>query len=284
MYEIETRRDRITDPAIKHYLTMIARYPLLQREQEEDLARRVRTGDKEALDLLVNANLRFVVNVAKRFLNRGLGLMDLIAEGNVGLITAARKFDERRGARFVTYAVWWIQQSIQTALQNHVRPVRLPANQLRLIPALLQAEQALEQTKGGAITPEDLAGKLGIPLNRLRRIQKALSLPVSLDNQDETDGGSLAESLPDEDLDSPLEAITRERLERRLAQAMAELEGREQDIVSRHYGLDQDQGDSLEAIGRSQSLSRERVRQLRNRALGKIRDRLDPEEVSEYLG
>lgn len=283
MYEVETTLDRRNDPAIKHYLAAIGKYPLLSREQEEELAGRVRAGDKEALDTLVNSNLRFVVNVAKRYLNRGLGFMDLIAEGNVGLITAARRFDESRGNRFVTYAVWWIRQSIQEALQNQVRMVRLPANQARVIPALIRAEQSLEQSTGRTVHADDLARELGIPLPKLSRIQAAVGLPLSLDAPDQTSGGSLADSLVDEGWRPPLVHIAADRLFRRLEGAMAELESREQDIVTRHYGLEQDEGSSLEAIGRSHSLSRERIRQLRNRALEKIRGRLRYGDLAEHL-
>lgn len=283
MYEVETNLDRRSDPAIKHYFAAIRRFPLLNRDQEIDLAVRIRAGDSGALDALVNANLRFVVNRAKRYLNRGLSFMDLIAEGNVGLITAARRFDESRGNRFVTYAAWWIRQSIQEALQDQVRTVRLPANQARVIPELIRAEQRLEQATGGVVHAEDLARELNIPLPKLMRIRTAAGPPLSLDAEDDELGGSLAESLTDDHWQSPLEAIAADRLERYVAGALAELDGREQDILTRHYGLDRDEGISLDAIGKSQSLSRERVRQLRNRALDRLRGRLRYEDLSEYL-
>lgn len=283
MYEVETNLDRRSDPALKHYLAAIGKHPLLTREQEEDLAGRIIAGDGEALDTLVNSNLRFVVSVAKRYLNRGLSFMDLIAEGNVGLITAARRFDAARGNRFVTYAAWWIRQSIQEALQNQVRLVRLPANQARVIPALIRAEQSLEQSTGGAVQADDLARELDITLPKLLRIQAAAGIPLSLDAPGDPAGGSPAESLADEGWRPPLDGIAAERLRLRLAGALGELESRERDIVVRHYGLEADEGSSLEAIGRSRSLSRERVRQLRNRALEKIRGRLRYADLAEHL-
>jgi RNA polymerase primary sigma factor len=283
MYEVETNLDRRSDPAIKHYLAAIGRHPLLSRDQEEELAQRIRSGDGEALDTLINSNLRFVVSVAKRYLNRGLSFMDLVAEGNVGLITAARRFDGSLGNRFVTYAVWWIRQSIQEALQNQVRLVRLPANQARVIPALLRAEQSLLQSTGGAVQAEDLARELDLPLPKLMRIQAAAGLPLSLDVQGDAPGGSLADSLADKGWRPPLDRIAEERLSHQLAGALGKLESRERDIVARHYGLEQDEGASLEAIGRSQSLSRERVRQLRNRALEKIRGHLRYGDLGDHL-
>lgn len=278
MFELETTLDRRSDPAIRHYLATIGRYPLLGPQQERELARRARDGDKDALDALVNANLRFVVSVARGFLNRGLGFMDLVAEGNVGLITAARRFDEDRGNRFVTYAVWWIRQSIGDALQNQVRSVRLPANQARLIPAIMQAQQRLAQAAGGAARAEDLAQELGIPVDRLVRIQAAsgptVSLDSRLDDHDESGGDSPTESLVDESWESPLDRLVSDQLGRSLAAAIGHLDDREKLILARHYGLDQDDADSLVTIGSALALSRERTRQLRNRALGKLRRHL----------
>jgi RNA polymerase primary sigma factor len=283
MYEVETTMDRRSDPTIKHYFAAIGKYPLLSREQEVELAGRIGVGDCEALDTLVNANLRFVISVAKRYLNRGLSFMDLIAEGNVGLITAARRYDASRGNRFVTYAVWWIRQAIHEALQNQVRLVRLPANQAQMIPTMVRAEQRLEQSTGGAVHAEDLARELDIPLPKLRRLQAAAGLPLRLDVEDDVSGGSLTESLRDDQWQSPLEALAADRLEQIVAGAMTQLDGREQDILSRHYGLNHDEEISLDAIGKSQSLSRERVRQLRNRALDKIREGIRYRELIEYL-
>ena len=282
MYEVETTLDRMTNPAVKHYLVEIGKYPLLRREQEDDLAKRIRLGDKEALDALINANLRFVVHMAKGYLNRGLGFLDLIAEGNVGLITAARRFDESRGARFVTYASWWIRESIQAALQSQIRPVRLPVNQIRLIPALLQAEHDLEQVKGGAVHPDELAQALDLSLSKLQGIQAAVELGVSFDSPNDELGAPLAETLEDKDWRSPLDKIAEDQLRERLTGAMAELDWRESEILVRHFGLGQEDGLSLETIRKSQALSRERVRQLRNRALDKIRRQIRYRDLAEY--
>ena len=284
MHEIELDHDRRNDPALKHYLRSIGRHPLLSREEEVELARRVRGGDQEALDRLINGNLRFVVSVAKKFLGRGLGIMDLIAEGNVGLITAARRFDERRDFRFVTYAVWWIRQTIQAALQEQTRTVRLPANRDREALQINRQERRLQQQRLGSVGDDELAEILAMDPANVARIRAASRPNVVLDVTARDDRPTLAETLTDEDHEDENERLEREALEAALAEALDLLDERERHIIVRYYGLGDVTRASLEDIGIALRLSRERVRQLRNRAFRRIREGARGAVLAEFLG
>ena len=216
-------------------------------------------------------------------MDRGLSLLDLIAEGNVGLITAARRFDERREFRFITYAVWWIRQSIQSALQDQTRTVRLPANRIRQSHGVNKATRSIEQKKMGSARDDEVAEHLELKPFLLAKIKAASSSNVNLDQPSGEGAPVLAEILPDGDAESPFDAVARESLEADLARAVEKLSPREQSIIRSYFGLGVTGPLSLEAIAQTFRLSRERVRQIRNLAFAKIRNDIEGHLLAQYL-
>lgn len=284
MYEVERSPDRRQDQALQHYLRVIGRYQLLTKEQEFELARRIRAGDDRALEKLVYSNLRFVVSVAKRYVGHGLSFLDLIAEGNVGLITAAHRFDERRNFRFISYAVWWIRQAIQKALAEQTHTVRLPINRAQQAQKLRKINNRLEQERGGSVHEEELAKELDITVNKLNEINAVLRPLLSLDESvHDDDSQPLQEILADPEDTTPEDDFVQEELHAQLLSAMEKLTDRERDIVTRYYGLGDEESTSLEAIGEDINLSRERVRQIRNDALRKMKQAVSGAGLADYL-
>jgi RNA polymerase primary sigma factor len=284
MYEVELSSDRREDASLQHYLQMIGKHDLLTKEEEFALARRIREGDKEALDQLVNANLRFVVSVAKKFLNQGLSYMDLIAEGNIGLITAAKRFDERRDFRFISYAVWWIRQAIQKAIAEQTNTVRLPINRSQQAQKIKRMAQSLEQKHGRPVKEEEIAEELQLSTRKMGQIRAASRPMVSLDQGIYDDDVTLADTLVDPDDLDPEQGFVMDELQKEMAEALDLLSPRERDIVMRYYGLGDQETSSLEAIGQDIKLSRERVRQIRNQALKKMRQAVGGEKLVDFLG
>ena len=282
MYEVELSSDRREDPSLQHYLQTIGKHDLLTKEEEFALARRIRRGDKEALDNLVNANLRFVVSVAKKFLNQGLSYMDLIAEGNIGLITAAKRFDERRDFRFISYAVWWIRQAIQKAIAEQTNTVRLPINRSQQAQKMKRIAQNLEQKYKRRVQEEEIAEALSLSTRKMGQIRAASRPLISLDQGVYDDDTTLAETLRDPAEINPEDGYVMDELQREMTAALQLLSPRERDIVIRYYGLGKAEASSLEAIGQDINLSRERVRQIRNQALGKIRQAVGGVKLVDY--
>jgi len=284
VYEIELSSDRREDASLQHYLQTIGKYMLLTKEEEFELARRIRSGDKDALDHLVNANLRFVVSVAKKFLNQGLSYMDLIAEGNIGLITAGKRFDERRDFRFISYAVWWIRQAIQKAIAEQTNTVRLPINRTQQAQRMKKASRRIEQLYHRKATEEEVAQELGLTLRKMNQIRNASRALASLDESVFDDESiCLAETLTDPDELTPEEYLLTGEMLMEMRQALEKLTPRERSIIIRYYGLGDDEPASLETIGQDIDLSRERVRQIRNQALGKIRQTVSGGRLLDYL-
>ncbi len=283
MYEVELSSDRREDRSLQHYLQTIGKHNLLTREEEFELARRIKTGDKEALDKLVNSNLRFVVSVAKKFLNQGLSYMDLIAEGNIGLITAGKRFDEQREFRFISYAVWWIRQAIQKAIAEQTNTVRLPINRSQQAQRMKRVSQKLEQKFQRKVAESEIAEEMELDVRKMNQIRAASKPLVSLDQPLYNDDVTLADTLANPDDLTPDQSFVVGELEQELAAAMVSLTDREKDIVVRYYGLGSVETCSLETIGQDINLSRERVRQIRNQALSKMRAQGRGDRLVDYL-
>jgi len=254
------------------YLGELSRYPLLSAEEEEETARQARAGDPEALDRLVRSNLRFVISVAKRYQNRGMGFSDLIQEGNVGLITAARKFDPDQGVKFISYAVWWIRQAILAALAKQGRSVRLPLNRATELARVVRVRSELRQTLDREPSVAEIADEAALSAGTVEMLQRLNVTEVRLDAPvGASDDNNLAERfLVDEtSLEDAVEALL---LRQHVADALRALRPRDARVVRLYYGLQGEQSHTLEEIGTLLGVTRERVRQLRDRALRELKD------------
>ena len=266
-----TRRE---EASISRYFLELNKYPMISAEEEVVLARRIREGDEEALEKLVLANLRFVISVAKQYQDRGLSLPDLINEGNVGLVHAARRFDETRGFKFISYAVWWIRQSMIQAISNHTRIVRLPINQLTRINKIQKAIPRLEQTFEREPTQEEIAGFLDLSyaeVNLSHYIQKrqvSLDTPLTNDRDNEF---SLYDVIQKDDLPSPDNGLLRESDEINIHRVLSKLTERESGIIIRSFGLCGEHVHSLHDLAVEYNMTGERVRQIRSAALIKMK-------------
>jgi RNA polymerase primary sigma factor len=255
------------------YLHEINKTPLLTREQERDLARRIHKGDQKALDGLVKANLRFVVSIAKQYSNQGLSLEDLINEGNLGLIKAAHRFDEERGFKFISYAVWWIRQAMLQALAEHSRIVRLPLNRAGTLYRIGKASRQLDQELGRQPSPEEIAKRLNISIEEVEDTMVIANTHVSLDDpySADKDNTALVDYLTDENQAAPDEDTYVSALSDDLEKALGTLTDRERMILSLYFGLGGDEPMTLEDIGKKLHLTRERIRQIKEKAIQRLR-------------
>ncbi len=274
-----------TKQSIEKYLEEIGGFSPLRPEEEIDLARRIRTGDEEALDLLVKANLRFVISVAKDYQGQGLPLQDLISEGNLGLIKAAQRFDETRGFKFISYAVWWIRQSILQALAEQSRVVRLPLNRVGAINKIGRALESLEKVFGREPSMDEVASKMEMSTYEVSDVIKTSARHLSLDEPfKEENGNSLLDVIESDRYSPPDSTLMKESLQVEIDKILSTLKPREAEIIRLYFGLEGDRPLTLEEIGEHFRLTRERVRQIKEKALRRLRHRSRLEPLRKYLG
>jgi RNA polymerase primary sigma factor len=281
---VEKVRGGSSDRSLDIYLREINTTPLLRREEEVELAKRVQAGDGAALHHLVQANLRFVVSIAKQYSNQGLSLEDLINEGNLGLIKAAQRFDHRRGFKFISYAVWWVRQAMLQALAEQSRIVRLPLNRAGTLYRLGKVQRALCQELGRQPTVDEIAKRVGLPREEVRETLSIASSYLSLDDPfEDDDDNSLMDCIADESSARPDEVTFGHTLEQDLRAALRKLDAREEKILRLYFGIDGAPPFTLEQIGAQMGLTRERIRQIKERALAKLRTSSGAASLETYV-
>jgi RNA polymerase primary sigma factor len=271
--------------SLDKYLQDIGREELITAEEEVELARRIKSGDEKALDKLVKANLRFVVSVAKQYQNQGLSLPDLINEGNLGLIKAAQRFDETRGFKFISYAVWWIRQSILQALAEQSRLVRLPLNQVGSLNKIKKATSRLEQEYERPPSVEEIARKLDIPEHKLDKALRITTRYVSMDAPiAEDEDTKFLDVFVSEDTPRTDNNLMRESLNKEIQRSLSTLTEKERDVINLYYGIGMNHGLTLDEIGAKFNLTRERVRQIKEKAIRRLKHTSRSKLLKAYLG
>ena len=273
----------IDDP-VRMYLKEIGRVPLLTAEEEIDYAQRMEDGDEEAKRRLAEANLRLVVSIAKRYVGRGMLFLDLIQEGNLGLMKAVEKFDYRRGCKFSTYATWWIRQSITRALAEQGRIIRLPSHVGDRIRKVYRTAQQLEQDGGQKPTPAEIASRLGVDPSKVRWLLKVSRRPLSLEKPvGEEEDSELGEFIEDEDSPTPTDTVTQNLLSQKMDEVLATLSPREARILRLRFGLQDGRSYTLKEVGEKFGLTRERIRQIEREALNRLRHPSRSRQLRDYM-
>jgi RNA polymerase primary sigma factor len=266
------------------YLKEIGRVPLLTAEEEVELAKRIEAGDQEAVRQLAEANLRLVVSIAKRYVGRGMQLLDLIQEGNLGLIKAVEKFDYRKGFKFSTYATWWIRQAITRSIADQARTIRIPVHMVETINKLTRVSRQLLQELGRAPTPEEIAEEMDLPVERVREIMKIAQEPVSLETPiGEEEDSHLGDFIEDQEATAPAEAAAFTMLQEQLEEVLESLTPREQQVLRLRFGLEDGRGRTLEEVGQVFGVTRERIRQIEAKALRKLRHPSRSKKLKDFL-
>ncbi|MBO2531423.1 RNA polymerase, sigma 70 subunit, RpoD [Planifilum fulgidum] len=274
---------KINDP-VRMYLKEIGRVPLLTAEEEVELAKRIEQGDEEAKRRLAEANLRLVVSIAKRYVGRGMLFLDLIQEGNMGLIKAVEKFDYRKGYKFSTYATWWIRQAITRAIADQARTIRIPVHMVETINKLIRVSRQLLQELGREPTPEEIAKEMNLSPEKVREIMKIAQEPVSLETPiGEEDDSHLGDFIPDDDIQAPADAAAYELLKEQLKEVLDTLSDREENVLRLRFGLDDGRTRTLEEVGKVFGVTRERIRQIEAKALRKLRHPSRSKRLKDFL-
>ncbi len=273
----------IEDP-VRMYLKEIGKVPLLSADEEIELAKRMEDGDDEARKRLAEANLRLVVSIAKRYVGRGMLFLDLIQEGNLGLIKAVEKFDYRKGYKFSTYATWWIRQAITRAIADQARTIRIPVHMVETINKLVRVSRQLLQELGREPSPEEIAVQMKIPVERVREILKISQEPVSLETPiGEEEDSHLGDFIQDDNVPVPSDAAAFTLLKEQLMEVLVTLTDREQKVLRLRFGLDDGRARTLEEVGKEFNVTRERIRQIEAKALRKLRHPSRSRKLKDYL-
>lgn len=273
----------IDDP-VRMYLKEIGKVPLLSSEDEINLALRIEEGDQYAKKKLAEANLRLVVSIAKRYVGRGMLFLDLIQEGNLGLIKAVEKFDYRKGFKFSTYATWWIRQAITRAIADQARTIRIPVHMVETINKLIRVQRQLLQELGRDPFPEEISKVMDLPVDKVREIQKIAQEPVSLETPiGEEEDSHLGDFIPDDDAPAPAEAAAFTMLKEQLINVLDTLTPREEKVLRLRFGLDDGRARTLEEVGKEFNVTRERIRQIEAKALRKLRHPSRSKKLKDYL-
>ncbi|MFO7914486.1 MAG: RNA polymerase sigma factor RpoD/SigA [Candidatus Krumholzibacteriales bacterium] len=278
-------KEYLGEKSLDLYLAEINNTPLLTREEEKQLARRIRKGDEEAFHKMIKANLRFVVSIAKNYINQGLSLADLINEGNVGLIKAAHRFDEKRGFKFISYAVWWIRQAMLQALAEQSRIVRLPLNRAGTLYRIGKISRQLDQELGREPEVDEIADKLGVSVSEVRDTMKIANSHLSLDASynNDPEENSLGDYLVDDDQESADEMTYNNSLSGDMRKTLDTLTRREKSILIMYFGLNGEEPLTLEEIGRKMDLTRERIRQIKEKAIKRLRHVTRSKYLKDYI-
>ena len=272
------------DDPVKVYLKEIGRVPLLSSEEEIDLAIRIANGDVQAKQRLSEANLRLVVSIAKRYLGRGMQFLDLIQEGNLGLIKAVDKFDYTKGFKFSTYATWWIRQAITRAIADQARTIRIPVHMVETINKVKKVQSQLLHQNGHEPTPDEIADELDLPVDKVREIMRVAQEPVSLETPiGEEEDSHLGDFIPDDGAPAPADAASHTMLKEQLSDVLSTLTPREEKVLRLRFGLEDGRSRTLEEVGKEFNVTRERIRQIEAKALRKLRHPSRSRKLKDYL-